>query len=84
MYQLVRENSFFAEIAHLPAEALPGLQEALLAIQLAPWNGEPQHRDNSDGTVRRWIFGPGFAGQLIYLILEDRREVHLLLVQWLG
>jgi len=26
----------------------------------------------------------GDAGQVVYLILEDRREVHLLVVQWLG
>ena len=24
------------------------------------------------------------AGQVVYLVLEDRREVHLLVVQWLG
>jgi hypothetical protein len=34
--------------------------------------------------VRRWLFGPAGAGQVIYLILERDQEVHLLLVQWLG
>jgi hypothetical protein len=84
LYRLVREDSFLDEVAHLPAEALLGLQETLLAIQLTPWNGKPQHRDNPDGAVRRWLFGPGLAGQVVYLILEDQREVHLLLVQWVG
>lgn len=34
--------------------------------------------------VRRWPFGPRDAGQVVYLVLDDQREVHLLLVQWLG
>jgi hypothetical protein len=27
--------------------------------------------------------GPAAAGQLIYLVVEDVQEVHVLLVQWL-
>jgi hypothetical protein len=34
--------------------------------------------------MRRWAFGSGDAGQVVYLVLEQQREVHLLLVQWLG
>jgi hypothetical protein len=34
--------------------------------------------------VRRWNFGPGQAGQVVYLILEQQQEVHILLIQWLG
>jgi hypothetical protein len=56
----------------------------LEVLQLTPWNGAPQHEDNPDGAVRRWTFGPGQAGQVVYLIDEQAREVHLLLVQWLG
>jgi hypothetical protein len=37
-----------------------------------------------DGAVRRWTFGPEDAGQIIYLILDEQREIHLLLVQWIG
>jgi hypothetical protein len=39
---------------------------------------------NPDAPVRRWVFGPGQAGQVVYLILEDQQEVHLLLVQYWG
>jgi len=53
-------------------------------LELTPWNGEPQHEANPDGAVRRWHFGPGQAGQLIYLIDEHEQVVHLLLVQWIG
>jgi hypothetical protein len=51
----------------------------LEVLQLTPWNGTPQHEDNLDGAVRRWTFGPARAGQVVYLILEEQREVHLLL-----
>lgn len=57
--------------------------EVLEILQLTPWNGAPQHAENPEGAVRRWTFGPGQAGQVIYLILEDQQEVHMLLVQWL-
>lgn len=53
-------------------------------LELAPWSGQPQHEGNPDGAVRRWSFGPDCAGQVIYLILEDRREVHVIPVQWIG
>jgi len=35
-----------------------------------------------EDAVRRWTFGAGQAGQVIYLIIEPQQEVHLLLVQW--
>jgi hypothetical protein len=37
-----------------------------------------------DAAVRRWVFGLGGPGQVVYLILEDQREVHEILVLWLG
>jgi hypothetical protein len=52
-------------------------------LELKPWAGEPQHAAHPDGAVQRWIFGPDGAGQAVYLIAEERREVHLLMVQWL-
>ncbi|MER7014600.1 hypothetical protein ABT324_24510 [Saccharopolyspora sp. NPDC000359] len=58
--------------------------DVLEVLQLTPWNGKPLHEANPDGPVRRWDFGPNQAGQVIYLILDEQQEVHLLLVQWLG
>jgi hypothetical protein len=53
-------------------------------LQLTPWNGASQHEDNPAGAVRRWAFGPRAAGEIVYLIDDQAREVHLVLVQWLG
>jgi hypothetical protein len=67
-----------------PSPERNAYDEVLKVLQLTPWNGQPQHESNPDGAVRRWMFGAGQAGQLVYLIIEERLEVHLLLVQWWG
>ena len=72
------------QAAALPDEALLSYAEVLSVLEVKPWVGRPQHEGNQDGPVRRWSFGPGAAGQVIYLIVEDRLQVHLLLVQWLA
>lgn len=72
------------QVAALPDEALDAYAEVLEVLQLTPWNGRPQHEGNPEGAVRRWKFGVGQAGQVVYLIIEERQEVHLLLVQWWG
>lgn len=82
-YRIVPDQAVFEQIAALPTEALAAYAEVLDLLALTPWNGEPQHEDNPDAQVRRWPFGPDRVGQVVYLIVEDRNEVHLLLVQWL-
>lgn len=69
------------QVAALSDTALVGFAEVLDVLQLTPWNGQPQHPANPEAPVRRWAFGPGHTGQVVYLILEDRQEVHLLPVQ---
>ncbi|WP_028925364.1 hypothetical protein [Pseudonocardia acaciae] len=85
MYRVVVYPDAQEQIAALPDEALAGYADALGAIELAPWNGPPHHKGNPNGAVRRWPFGPRAAGHVVYLILDDhdRREVHVLLVQYL-
>ena len=84
MYQLVVYPEAQEQIAALPDDALIAYADVHGVLELKPWNGEPQHKDNPDGAVRRWPFGPGAAGHVVYLILEAQREVHVVLVQWLG
>lgn len=86
MYRVVVYPDAQEQIAALPDEALADYADVLGAMELAPWNGSSHHEGNPNGAVRRWSFGPGKAGHVIYLILDgqDRREVHVLLVQWLG
>ncbi len=84
MYRIVVYPEAAEQIAALAADALCAYAEVLGALELAPWNGPSLHEDNPDGAVRRWDFGPGHAGQVIYLVLDERREVPVMLVQGLG
>ncbi|MBF6239936.1 hypothetical protein IU474_23075 [Nocardia otitidiscaviarum] len=82
MYRIVSDPAIAEQVAALPDEALLDFAEVLSALEVSPWSGEPQHEGNPDGAVRRWAFGRGMAGHVVYLIID--REVHLLMVQWLG
>ena len=82
MYRVITYGEAFEQIAALPDEALGGYAEVLGVLELAPWSGLPQHKGNPNGAVRQWLFGSHGAGQVVYLILEQQREVHVLLVQW--
>jgi hypothetical protein len=84
VYRLIPDAPTVEQVAALPDEALLSYAEVLSVLELKPWAGPSQHEANPDGPVRRWTFGPGAAGQVIYLIYEERLEVHLLLVQWLA
>jgi len=83
VYQILPMPEAIDQIDALPGEALASLAEVFAVLQLKPWEGEPQHKGNPDGAVRRWLFGGG-AGQLTYVILENKREVYILMVLWLG
>lgn len=83
-YRIVPDQAVFEQVTALPTEALVAYAEVLDVLLLTPWNGEPQHEANPDAPVRRWHFGPDLAGQVVYLIVEALKEVHVLLVQWLG
>jgi hypothetical protein len=77
VYRIVPDEAVIEQLAALPPEALAAYADLVDVLRLAPWNGEPQHEDNPGGAVRRWHFGLDQAGQLIYLIDEHERAVHL-------
>jgi hypothetical protein len=84
VYRIIPDAAVFEQVAALPDEALESYADVLGVLALTPWNGSPQHKSNPDGALRRWTFGPGHAGQVVYLVLEDQQEVHIVLVQWFG
>ena len=79
MYSLIPDAPTMEQVAPLPDEALLPYAEVLPVLELEPWAGRSLHEANPDGPVRRWTFGPGAAGQIVYLIYEERSEV-----QWLA
>lgn len=78
------DRAVLDQLESLPLEALPHYADALDVLELVPGNGRPYNDDKPDGPMRELVFGATGEGTLTYLILEDQREVHVLLVQWLG
>jgi hypothetical protein len=72
------------QIRGLPADTLTALAEAMVVLELTPWNGEPYNKANPSGGMRQLVFGPQGEGMITYLILEDQRRVDLLRVFWAG
>jgi hypothetical protein len=68
VYRLVVYPEAAEQISVLPDEALVDYVEVSGILELTPWAGLPHHRSNPDGAVRRWHFGPSFAGQVVYLV----------------
>ncbi len=84
MYRVIFDDSIPDQIAALPIVALPSFAEALEVLEFVPANGRPYNDDKPDGPMREWMFGPSGAGSITYLLIERQREVHVLLVQWVG
>jgi hypothetical protein len=70
------------QIAALPDEALIALAEAFAVLQLVPWTGAPYNSSKPDGAMRTLPFSA--SGLIIYLVVEDRQRVDVLVVSWLG
>jgi hypothetical protein len=82
VYRVETDEQAQEQVDALPAEALAAYAELRVMLETAPWNGRPYHRENPRGAVRAQPFAT--YGLAVYLILEDRRRVDVLLVQWLG
>ncbi len=83
MYRVVVYPEAADQLAELPASALADYARVMDAVEVVPWNGPPHNERNPAGAGRRWSFGPGGAGQVLYLVLDRQREVHVLRVLWL-
>lgn len=80
----MHDDAVMEQIAALPIAALIRYAELWGVLELAPGNGRPYSAALPDGTMRELVFGGDGEGTVTYLILEHQREVHVLLVQWLG
>ncbi len=82
MYCVIDDDQVQEQVAALPAEALSGYAEARTLLEVAPWSGNPYRKEKPEGPMRTLTFGS--SGAVVYLILDQPREVHILLVQWIG
>jgi hypothetical protein len=84
VYRVVVDRAAVEQIAALPTEALPFYAEVLDVLELAPSGGRPYNDDLPEGPMWELVFGATDEGTVTYLLLEQQREVHVLLVQWIG
>jgi hypothetical protein len=80
VYQLGLDPVAEDQISALPPEALRPLAELFTLPETAPWSGEPFNRANPRGNMLTHTFGE--LGLATYLVLEERREVYLLRIEW--
>lgn len=83
MYEVTTDEQSQPQIEALPTDALAPFAEARTALEMAPWNGAPYHRNRPDSPMRALTFGPNGEGDVVYLVLEDERRVDILVVLWL-
>lgn len=84
MYRIVTDSAVLDQIDALPTGALSGYAEVLDVLELAPWNGRPYNDEKPDAPMRELVFGAHGEGTVTYLVLDQEREVHVLVVQWVG
>lgn len=66
----------------LPTAAAVALMEFMAAMSLDPWGVAGIDRDAPN--MPNLVFGPGAAGLVSCLILEDQRQIWVTKVQWAG
>lgn len=84
MYRVVVDDAVVEQVAALPAEALLFYADVLEVLEVAPSGGRPYNADKPEGPMREFVFGAHAEGTVTYLLLEPQREVHVILVQWVG
>lgn len=84
MYRVVPDDAVDDQLDHLPRPALLGYADVLAALEVAPEGGRSYNDAIAEGPMRQYVFGPNGEGLVTYLVLEREREVHVLLVEWIG
>lgn len=84
MYRVIPDSAVLDQIAAMPAEVLPLVAEVFSVLELHPRCGRPYNGSMPDGPMRELVFGSHHEAVVTYLILEHTREVHVLVVQWIG
>jgi hypothetical protein len=84
VYRVIVDEHAADQVDALPVAALGYFADAIGVLELVPHNGRPYNEDRPDGPMRELVIGDRGQGTITYLVLEQQREVHVLLVQWLG
>lgn len=80
MYKLVVDPVAEDQIATLSAEALRPLAELFTLLETAPWSGQPYNSAKPKANMLTHAFGE--RGLATYVVLEHRREIYLVRIEW--
>lgn len=84
MYRVETDPDVHQQIDSLPTHALSDYAELRVVLEVSPWSGESLNNANPDAPVRTMPFGRHQEGLATSLVLERQREVHVLMVIWVG
>jgi hypothetical protein len=84
VYQVEFDDAASAEVAALPAAALPALASVVDSLTVQPWAGDSFANAKPDAPVRAAPFGPRSEGLTVDLILESQQRVVVLRILWAG
>ncbi|MDR2988698.1 MAG: hypothetical protein LBV34_28070 [Nocardiopsaceae bacterium] len=80
MYKLSLDPIAEHQVKAISDKALRPLAELFTLLETAPWSGEPFSTANPQGNMLTYAFGD--SGLATYVVLEERREVYLLRIEW--
>ncbi len=80
MYRLSLDPIAEDQVNAVPQEALRPLAELFTLLETAPWSGQPFNSATARGNMLTHAFGE--LGLATYLVLDERREVYLLRIEW--
>jgi hypothetical protein len=80
VYRLNLDPVAEEQVNAVPEGALRPLAELFTLLETAPWSGQPFNPAHPRGNMLTHAFGE--RGLATYLVLEERREVHVLRVEW--
>jgi hypothetical protein len=84
VYQVEFDDTASAEVAALPAAALPALASVVDGLAIHPWVCDSFTSAKPDAPMRAAPFGPRSEGLAVYLILEYQQRVVVLRILWAG
>lgn len=84
MYRVTTDQRSQSQIEALPTAVQAPIAEARVALEVAPWSGDPLIAAKPDTGIRTLTFGPAGQGMITYLILDMQRRFDILDVLWIG
>jgi hypothetical protein len=86
VFDVVLDGLVEQQVSHWSPAAQAAFMELRAALELNPWGGRPANAAHPHRAARSQEFGPDREGLAGYIVIdrEDRRQVVIVEVAWLG